>query len=754
MKPYRYSHLPGGSIRLLHLLPANENSLIECRLSTHPLLKTSRPHIYEALSYVWGSESNPKLITLDGQDVEIGVNLHDALAHLRDEFVERVLWVDALCINQQDNMEKGKQVQAMALIYAKACRVIVWLGKAGDGDEPVLEEIRRVAAERSVKPKFTIKASPAVARLLRRPWFERIWVLQEVAAARHVIVNLGHDEIDGQTFCLGMEAIDIKPSFTPRDERKYMFLVRSVCRLISGAALRVRHSLKADEEGRFTLDIAPLGELLDMYQSRNASKSHDRAYALLGMASHELRSQLVPDYEAPWSQVMQKIVSCCFPGRDSVMAWDDKHLAIIRCRLRVLGRVTPLDQQSHANLSHRIEESVEPFTIIRTTLWKPVPLFVVWSAARKIHNDDVACVLEGMSKPTIIRLHRDYAEIVATSMPTKVIHNDQPALRALSEDTLPGLIEKSPTFQLPLVWDWDQTVLLEDIGESEFQSVICDQTVLVSEPPSSLLEKAIRQWTVGVLHYVSNKFTITMAWGDREVEERARRICSGALQTIKITETISRLQVYGPLDPLRLAVEREDESFVRLLLACENLGQHSEPTDQPLGLQLAKSGNLHIFKLLHAAGKIDANGADKTGRTLLSHAAEHGNALMVDWLLGVGKVQADQPDHLDRTPLWFAASSGQVETAKLLLDLGKANPNAISSGYWTPLWTAVVNGHEKVVELLLGTRRAVLNPGWDSDKTLEELAQGRGYNDIAKIVKKWRLKAGYLGNGCVESDEL
>ena len=126
MKSYPYSRLPDSSIRLLHLLPSpDKTSPIKCRLSTYPLLKTDRPHRYEALSYVWGTEADQKSINVDNHKIDIGINLHDALIRLRDDFFERVLWADALCINQHDNSEKGIQVQAIALIYAKASQVVV-----------------------------------------------------------------------------------------------------------------------------------------------------------------------------------------------------------------------------------------------------------------------------------------------------------------------------------------------------------------------------------------------------------------------------------------------------------------------------------------------------------------------------------------------------------------------------------------------------------------------------------------------------
>lgn len=176
---YSYSELPSGSVRLLRLLPydpsTDQNDGIECRFAVYPLLESETAYPFEALSYVWGPEQNPKTITIDGGELTIRTNLFSALIHLRDRFLERIFWVDAICINQQNSIEKGHQVQSIAMIYAKASRVIVWLGdaKPDDGDR-ALEYIRAAADERP--HQIDDKKNEAVLDLLGRPWFERIWV--------------------------------------------------------------------------------------------------------------------------------------------------------------------------------------------------------------------------------------------------------------------------------------------------------------------------------------------------------------------------------------------------------------------------------------------------------------------------------------------------------------------------------------------------------------------------------------------------
>lgn len=172
-----YSPLPKGSVRLLRLLPSSDEiSRIECQLITLPLLGSGSTHPYEALSYVWGPEDNNQLISIDGsKELLVTANLHVALLHLRHCFLERILWIDAICINQKDNDEKGQQVRSMANIYARASRVIVWLGEAADNSHRALEVILEIAGGQSTDTASD-ESNEQVLTLLERPWFQRIWV--------------------------------------------------------------------------------------------------------------------------------------------------------------------------------------------------------------------------------------------------------------------------------------------------------------------------------------------------------------------------------------------------------------------------------------------------------------------------------------------------------------------------------------------------------------------------------------------------
>jgi hypothetical protein len=170
-----------GDIRLLRLLPnEDEAAPLHCEFCNYSL-QTSRPrtHRYEALSYVWGNPNETLPIYMHGNKFSITVNLHAALLRLRDYTFERIIWVDAICINQNDTKEKDHQVKLMAKIYSNAHRVIVWLGEEAVDTKGGLEDISLAANEELPERLKKEINNQAILNLLQRPWFQRIWVRRQ-----------------------------------------------------------------------------------------------------------------------------------------------------------------------------------------------------------------------------------------------------------------------------------------------------------------------------------------------------------------------------------------------------------------------------------------------------------------------------------------------------------------------------------------------------------------------------------------------
>ncbi|KAK0662071.1 putative heterokaryon incompatibility protein [Cercophora samala] len=140
-------HQQDHSIRLLRLLPGRWLDNIHCELETVSL--DDNP-AYDALSYVWGNPQDTSVITVDGSPFQATKNLVAALRRLRSSVEVKVLWVDAVCINQADNDEKTHQVGMMARIYRSAADVQVFLGESGvldlvpDEEQALWDEAPRV----------------------------------------------------------------------------------------------------------------------------------------------------------------------------------------------------------------------------------------------------------------------------------------------------------------------------------------------------------------------------------------------------------------------------------------------------------------------------------------------------------------------------------------------------------------------------------------------------------------------------------
>ncbi|KAK5163904.1 uncharacterized protein LTR77_010298 [Saxophila tyrrhenica] len=135
--------LANNEIRLLLLRPSPDPTApIECDPETRSL--NGDGPAYEALSYTWGPpypshddadivfscyNEQPRAITLRGQEVGVKSNLYDCLLRFRSKETTRVLWVDALCINQQDLEERAQQVSIMSEVYKQCTSALIWLGE-------------------------------------------------------------------------------------------------------------------------------------------------------------------------------------------------------------------------------------------------------------------------------------------------------------------------------------------------------------------------------------------------------------------------------------------------------------------------------------------------------------------------------------------------------------------------------------------------------------------------------------------------
>lgn len=242
LSPYKYIPLDptAQQIRLLTLLPGEFADQIKLTLEAVHFTADHVPE-FEAISYAWGSEDNPVDIFIKSEssseplappDMPSGLytlsvtqNLGEALPYLRYKTEPRTLWIDAICINQQDTPERSHQIIRMADIYSLAKRVIAWLGP-GEGDTSMAFSLMKSAgsqikadwstkkmislsqnkdeyhwADPSIKLPYTSHELIAVAAVLERPWFKRLWIWQEIwLAGPEAVLICGNQNILWSTF--------------------------------------------------------------------------------------------------------------------------------------------------------------------------------------------------------------------------------------------------------------------------------------------------------------------------------------------------------------------------------------------------------------------------------------------------------------------------------------------------------------------------------------------------------------------------
>lgn len=215
---FSYNPLPpnGEAIRLVSLAPAKFDSPIQCSVF-HSAWSDSVS--FEALSYTWGELSVTTSIYLDSYEFPVTVNLESALRHLRSERFVRVVWIDAICLNQADDEEKASQIPLMNLIYQRAKSVVVWLGPSSHDSALAHEYVCMVnewvdpgrGAEITYADHFDkwpmhlfarlpLSLSEetrvfAFYRLLARPWWRRAWIRQEISMSEGIDFQWGHHRV-------------------------------------------------------------------------------------------------------------------------------------------------------------------------------------------------------------------------------------------------------------------------------------------------------------------------------------------------------------------------------------------------------------------------------------------------------------------------------------------------------------------------------------------------------------------------------
>jgi ankyrin repeat protein len=314
-EPYQYQTLSEGSkIRLMELHPGDRNDTLSFNLQEIDL--ADRP-LYEALSYEWGAKVGTILVKANGGRIlRITPNLKAALRRLRLPKESRLLWVDAVCINQDDIAERNRQVSMMTDIYRSAQIVIFWIGEQDAYTQvafsviPALfrawQVLKSQPSTSSTSPlEFDVKFvdsldhipelkqllaglvpySPAfrgLENIFLNTYFTRAWILQEIMLATQAVVLCGRFHCDWEIFRKALIAL-----FHCKDAIGMP--------LVNSSAVNILKFHEAFKTGQWALEQALVKVMLEF----KASDPRDKIYATLGLAtlaSPSRKPPFVPDY--------------------------------------------------------------------------------------------------------------------------------------------------------------------------------------------------------------------------------------------------------------------------------------------------------------------------------------------------------------------------------------------------------------------------------------------------------------------------
>lgn len=301
---------------------------------------------YETLSYLWGTNKERTEIIINDIPKTVTSNLGDALNHLREDTVDKFLWVDAICINQDDPAERTQQVLLMGEIYSTSSNTIAWLGPQSNNSHSAVTELHiigeyminsgasnamiRMTLEKdflareeaksqldaltSERIKLTIAQNKfpitAVRQLLERPYWRRAWILQEVAVSAAGYFRCGDAKIDFEYFhgaVLFLALVQQAPQICALKYGNYDMqswdvkennFCQNIAKGFSRAPFRVS-GLRKNFRSSATTPDRSLFRILTRYYMDNkftteATDPRDKIYALLGLATDAEELAMLP----------------------------------------------------------------------------------------------------------------------------------------------------------------------------------------------------------------------------------------------------------------------------------------------------------------------------------------------------------------------------------------------------------------------------------------------------------------------------
>lgn len=355
-----------GQIRLLDVPPGRFNDSLTVRLRTASLREGVVP-AYEALSYVWGTDASASQVQIDGHTslrLSITGNLESALRHLRRPERLRTLWVDALCIDQSNISERATQVQLMTEIYTAASQVVIWLGPEEDNGAQyswsvMSEDFESMSyalwtCDRQKHEVYVAEVSRTIFHVLERPWFERTWVVQEVALPKaDPVLTVGHHAFSWNQFSKNSDVLTHHNSDHEKLSGVDISCYRGRHQYAHNIAI-IRNAIQNPSRQ----NNAPFAYQLSRTIRSFATDPRDKVFGILGIARFEA-GKLLPDYTRTTREVYAEATAYMLRNRYLSIYLDAPLRPLLPCRSLDSASYStwPSWLPDFAHTSHKREQS-------------------------------------------------------------------------------------------------------------------------------------------------------------------------------------------------------------------------------------------------------------------------------------------------------------------------------------------------------------------------------------------------------------
>jgi hypothetical protein len=312
---------------------------------------------YDALSYTWGLASCPHYpILLNGRTFLARENLWLALYQLQNTAEPVVIWIDAICIDQENTQERDHQVRMMKAIYEQANHVLVWLGPSYRQSKLAFQLVCEIHDHRReddwVTQRLQLldipKCLKALGDLFSREYWKRIWIVQELTVAKRIIIKCGDDSIEGDVLLRVQEMI------LKNDNTNNLFGMLISDDLYTQSALKLRglSEVQAWRDDFLIKDLTLFHWALYHFD-RQSTDPKDKLYGLLGLASTLGKPSIEIDYSLPTAEVYKQF------ARNEILSSKQLHiLPQVRPHLTTLDIPSWTPDWSLTNTNHFFLQSV------------------------------------------------------------------------------------------------------------------------------------------------------------------------------------------------------------------------------------------------------------------------------------------------------------------------------------------------------------------------------------------------------------